>query len=89
MNKKQIGMVWSYEHAKAETLYQAYGRPSYNKVRAFRDCEAAKAAHNGYGARIPSASCHFFTYAFKYRDAEGRERMQYHTHANVYDFALA
>lgn len=89
MTQKNMNMLWNYEHAEARSIYEAYRQPSYNKVRAFRDCEAAKASKNGYDARIPSASCHFFTYAFRYRDAEGKERMQYHTHANVYDFALA
>lgn len=89
MTQKEKGMVWSYEHAKARDIHEAYGRPSARKVNAFTHCREAAYMLNGYDCRIPSACTHFFTFAFRYRDAEGQERMQYHTHANVYDFALA
>ena len=88
MTKKQEGFKWQYDKAAGRDIFEVYGRPSYNKVRAFRNCKATQEYYNGYDARIPSASCHFFTFAFKYRDDAGTERMYYDTGRNVYDFAL-
>lgn len=91
MTKKQKSMIDSYKWAVNKGLnniWKAYGRPSEKKVRAFNNCEADKKMYGGYDAFITGASSHFFSYAFKYRDEKGTERMRYHTYANVYDFAI-
>lgn len=88
MTKKEQGFKWQYDRASARDIYEAYARPSYRKVNAFRHCIEAAYLLNGYDCRIPSANCNFFTFAFRYKDAEGKERMQYHTYANTYDFAI-
>lgn len=89
MTNKEKNMLWNYEHAQARDIHEAYGRPSARKVNAFTHCREAAYMMNGYDCRIPSASRHFFTFAFRYRDTEGTERMYYDTGRNVYDFALA
>ena len=90
MTKKNASLLASYEYAVkrgADSLYKAYSRPSENKMRAFRDCEADRVAHSGYGAVITGASFHFFSYAFKYKADDG-EHLRYHTYANVFDFVI-
>lgn len=87
MTKKQESMKWSYDNAKAKTLWEAYERPSSAKVRAYDSCLADVSAHNGYGQRITGASSHFFSFAFLYDDQAGKH-LRYHTHANVYDFII-
>ena len=80
-------MKWAYGHATAKTLWEAYERPSYAKVRAYNDCLADMRAHSGYGQRITGASSHFFSFAFLY-DAEDGKHLRYHTHKNVFDFIV-
>lgn len=90
MTKKNASLLASYEYAVkrgTDSLYKAYSRPSENKMRAFRDCEADRITHKGYGAVIAGASSHFFSYAFKYMSGD-KEHLRYHTYANVYDFEI-
>lgn len=90
MTKKNASLLASYEYAVkrgTDSLYKAYSRPSENKMRAFRDCEADRVAHSGYGEVIAGASSHFFSYAFKYMSGD-KEHLRYHTYANVYDFEI-
>ena len=91
MTKKNASLLASYEYAVkrgTDSLYRAYSRPSENKVRAFRDCEADRATYKGYGGVITGASSHFFSYAFKYKADDGKEHLRYHTYANIYDFSI-
>ena len=88
MTKKNSGMLWSYYHSHIFDIYEAYENPSRNKVSAFDDCVADEIAHHGYDGRITGASCHFFSYAFRYVGKNGEERLRYHTYANVYDFEI-
>lgn len=87
MTKKNEGLYDNYCRADARTIWDAYDRPSRNKERAYEWCLGDAREHGGYDIRIPSHSCHFFTFAYRYMK-DGAERMRYHTHANVYDFAL-
>lgn len=90
MTKKNANLLDAYNYAVRrgiDTLYKAYSRPSENKVRAFRDCEADRITHKGYGAVIAGASSHFFSYAFKHKADDG-EHLRYHTYANVFDFVI-
>ena len=90
MTKKNESLLDSYNYAVRrgiDSLYKAYSRPSENKVRAFRDCEADRATYKEYGAVITGASSHFFSYAFKYMNGD-KEHLRYHTYANVYDFEI-
>lgn len=89
MTKKEKVLLDNYRRASATTLQEVYTTCSTAKHQAFLDCRADLIAHNGHGGRIPSANAQFFTYAFIYQDEDGRERLRYHTHANVYDFEIA
>ena len=88
MTKKNQGMLWSYEHATARTIWDAYERPSRAKEEAYQvDCLGQLKELDGYDGRITGASSHFFSYAFRYMK-DGVERLRYITHANNYDFAI-
>lgn len=88
MTKKNQGMLWSYEHATARTIWEAYSRPSYAKVKAYtNDCLKQMQELNGYDGRITGASSHFFSYAFRYLK-DGAEHLRYITYANNYDFVI-
>lgn len=88
MTKKNQGLLWSYEHATARTIWEAYARPSSRKVDAYtRDCLGQLRDLDGYDGRITGASSHFFSYAFRYMK-DGVERLRYITYANNYDFAI-
>lgn len=89
MTNKQMGLYRAYNFRNCGIdIYDAYKTPSRAKVAAFKNCEADREYHNGYDQKIVSASCHFFSYAFKYMDQAG-EHLRYHTARNVYDFLLS
>lgn len=89
MTKKQESMLWSYEHARCTTLYEAYNKCSRAKEQAYQYCLELMARLNGYGGRITGASSHFFSFAFKYYDADiHKECLCYCTHANDYKFPI-
>lgn len=89
MTKHNEGLFSNYKRAYMTDIFDAYTSPSINKCRAFRACEELKNSLNGYAERICSASCHFFTYAFRYHNAnDGKEHLFYMTGRNNYDFAI-
>ena len=87
MTKQNNGYLWSYNRATDRDIYEAYKSPSRRKVNAFRHCKEIQYILNGYDGRITAASCHFFSYAFKYR-MNGHEYLKYITYANEYDIPL-
>lgn len=92
MTKKAQGYLNSYEFYRnyygERTLWDAYRNPSVAKENAYRYCLNLKDEKNGYDGTVCGASCHFFSYAFKYME-DGIEHLMYITHANDYDFALS
>ena len=48
------------------TLYDVYGRYSYAKEKAFKQCELDRLENNGYCARIISYNTFIFTYGYLY-----------------------
>ena len=93
MTKKQMGMLTSYEYAmrkgaKSE-LWEVYNHFSRNKQNALDYCKELQYRFNGYSGTIVGASSHFFSYAFKYFDADiNKECLCYCTHANDYKFPI-
>ena len=70
MTKKQKQMLDTYQRATMETLYQAYNTVSSAKVQAYEYCLELQFRLGGYAGRIAGASSHFFSYAFRYYDAD-------------------
>lgn len=93
MTKKQLGLFRSYHAAymrgaKTE-LGQVYGSYSYAKEKAMKYCRELQERLGGYHATIVGHSCHFFSYAFLYWDADTkRECLCYCTQANDYKFPI-
>lgn len=87
MNKKQENMLWAYNHAKAETLDQAYKSYSRAKREAYHDCLKLQAELNGWGGRITGASCYYFSYAFQYMK-DGKKHLCYITKSHDYLFCI-
>ena len=92
MTKKAKGFLQSYDfytnNYGHRTLWDAYKNPSCKKVNAYNYCLDMVKIFNGYGETVCGASCHFFSFAFKYM-RHGVEHLMYITHANNYDFELA
>lgn len=89
MTKKQSGMVWAYEHAKATDIYGAYVSPSREKVRAFELIRRECVDNDGFGLCVPTAGCQFFSAAYQMVNPEtGVLQMVYHTYANRYVFDM-
>ena len=93
MTKIQHMMFDSYYHAMmkgAKTeLYQVYGSYSDAKEKAMKYCKELQDRLGGYSGTIVGASSHFFSYAFRYWDADRKkECLCYCTHANDYKFAI-
>lgn len=61
---------WLNNDYKAVTLYEAYGRPSYAKERAWEYCERLCEKHDGYGLVVMSANTFRFSAGFEYIDKE-------------------
>ena len=93
MTKKQQGLYNHYLYAlkrgaKTE-LYQVYNNYSNKKQCALNYCKELQYRLNGYNATIVGHSCHFFSYAFLYYDADTKhECLCYCTQANDYKFPI-
>ena len=87
MTKRQGEMMRAHARSTNRTIWDAYERPSRKKERAYEECYAEMIRLGGYDGRVVGANSNFFSYAFFYRDKEGKARMKYMTHANDYDFS--
>ena len=87
MTKKELGMYHNWLNAEDSSVYEAYERPSYAKVRAEQSIIDEMVSVCGYGYRVTSHNTFNFACAYKYMK-DGVERMVYNTHANRYDFEV-
>lgn len=71
--------IYMYEHSKMYHIYNAYKRPSAEKVNACNDCFDMYRKEGGKGFKIISAGCQFFSVAW--RVPEG---LRVETYANSY-----
>lgn len=92
MTKKQKSMYEAYLRAlDRDQIYlsQCYRNPSYFKDKAYTKLLQEFLDMGGIRHCIPSFNSNFFTFAFTYPCHEdGTIHLRYHTHCNVYDFAL-
>lgn len=86
--KKEQQMFENYINSNATYLEDVYGMYSNKKEKAYEECRQDMIAHNGNHPRIPTSNSFQFTYAFQYKDDNGKTRMRYHTPTNVYDFEI-
>lgn len=67
---KQMQQQYNYYKHKLETdpiksLYKAYQKPSYYKVRAFENCMRILTQYNGFNFTILGANCQTFSVGFE------------------------
>lgn len=88
--KKAQELIYSYEHAKYETLDEAYKSCSQAKKSSYWDIVYEMRKCGGYGMRITGKSSNFFSCAYivpcvdKETGEITCELLVYHTYANTY-----
>lgn len=89
MFKYQKAMYDAYNRAPYDTIYTAYNRPSVYKVRAYEAIKSGMLTVGGWGLKVVSHNCNFFSCAYEYADPEtGVVRLAYFTGRNTYDFEV-
>ncbi len=79
-------MISAYKRTRlGNSIYTAYGRPSYRKVNAFNHIESEMNFVGGYGMRITGAGSSIFTCAY-ILPVDNKEYLIYHT--PTYRFAI-
>lgn len=66
---------YAYNHLDYtyNNIFEAYSRPSANKIRAWEHCKELCHSLNGYALRITGKSCHAFSAVFKFVDGDTGE----------------
>lgn len=89
-SKKAQELIYSYEHAKYETLDDAYKSCSEEKKEAYWKIVHEMRKFGGYGMRITGKASYFFSCAYiapcvdKETGEITCEMLVYHTYANTY-----
>lgn len=91
--KKEKYYVEQYMRSNIHTLYNAYKKPSQNKIAIYDDLLRMEYEHGGMYGRIISHNSQFFTFAFKYwREVESgrgvKEILKVITPHHIYDIDL-
>jgi hypothetical protein len=63
---------------KGNTIYQAYARPSYNKISLWYRIERICKELKGYNLHITSTTCSFFSCFFEFKHAGKKYRMSFY-----------
>ena len=69
-NKVALAHIDSYERSQNYTLSNCYASYSENKERAYNYCLNLMRKLNGFGLKIISYNCMFFTVGFLFTDPE-------------------
>ena len=75
-----------YNESAGQTIYSVYGKPSDKKKEIWQSLCGLKDAQRGYDLRVIGYSCHLFTAAYRYRDADNKEMLRVFTVSR--DFVL-
>lgn len=68
MTKQAQGAYERYQNSNMYSIYEAYGKPSQAKVRAWHYCMKLKEEKNGKGLKVIGKSCHFFSAGFTFEE---------------------
>ena len=93
MTKRDLQTIeWNYKryiNSTAETIEQAYKKPSGSKKMAFNDIWWMCRQMHGWGLKVISHTAQFFTAGFQYCDPEnGNIRFRYITKSRILDADL-
>lgn len=69
------GNIDSYNRSGYHDIYEAYDRPSSNKVSAWKYCQNKCSSYNGRGLKIISRNTYTFTAGFEFDNPETGELM--------------
>lgn len=87
MTKAQKTMLDNYNRSNVRKLDDVYNHYSFNKLRAYCECEKRREKFCGFDVRIPTHNQQVFTYAFRYWN-EGKLFLHYETACKIYDFCM-
>lgn len=89
MTKKQQALWEQYKRANKISLASCYGKPSMEKVVAYRRCHIKCYDMDGFRFRICSHNCMVFTVGWLYPHPEtGVIMLHYETAHNTWDFEV-
>lgn len=85
MKSNVLQAYHNYKRSYNYDLYDAYEKPSYAKVRAWRYCVELCERYNGRGLKIVGYNAQTFSVGFEYTDPEtGVAMFLWHTAYNTY-----
>lgn len=87
--QKAQGIISDYRRTAARTIFEAYTRPSSNKIRAYYDIEkrAKETPGYNYDLKVVGAGSHFFSTVYSITE-NGTTYVIKDTRANTYKVAL-
>ena len=88
MTKFERQLLKSYENATMMTIYDAYNKPSQNKINTYESCVRRCLEMHGGPWRIPTRNTQAFTFAFIYHKEDKTAWLHYETAWNTYDFKI-
>ena len=69
----------SFDFSRYESIFSAYGKPSFAKIRAFNYCLNTCRKYNGFNLRILSKNNFMFTCGFFFYNEDGKKQFYYIT----------
>lgn len=78
--------TYRYNQSSGQTIYSVYEKPSARKKEIWQHLCGLKDAQQGYDLRVIGYNCHYFTAAYRYRDADDKEMLRVFTSCK--DFVL-
>ena len=76
LTQEKFAYIWSYNHARYKSLYEAYERPSKTKQEIEEEILAEMREREGYDFRITGRSSNFFSCGFRFMK-DGLEYLMY------------
>jgi hypothetical protein len=85
--EKAKGMICRYNAARRSSIYEAYGKPSIAKIRAFNSIHKEMENCNGRNMKITGAGSSQFSCAYVITE-DNTNFLIYHTSSNVFKIAM-
>jgi hypothetical protein len=87
--QKGKAIIWDYDHANHQTIWDAYNRPSSTKVSTYLDIKDRAEATEGYNydLSVAGAGSNFYSTVYSYTE-NGALNIIKDTYANTYRVVL-